>query len=615
MTTQAFTQPIELEADGEYQQALQHLQEGRWDEAIRLLEALQSRYPRHPLLETMLQQARLKAQLGQEEARARRLRVPASFPKLLRLGGLLLMALLAAAVAFLLYTRVILPYQMAQARQAEQERLLREGQEALAVGAYQRAAEAFRQLLAEVPDSVPAREGLAIAEEKLRLAERYQQAVALQEAGRITEALAAFEELYQIDPDYADVAQRIKTLRRRLEVQRYYDEATAAYREGRWAEAIAAYEAVRNLDLDFRQEEVTQRLLEAYRRQAQMVIERPEDPLAAAREGIELLNQALSLRPRDAELRAKRARLYEYLRGEEALAAGRWDEAVSYLEPIYQEDPRLLGGAVARALYRAYLEQGKAYEARGEYVSALERYQRAASLEGVDTAEAQQRIQRIAPLTTPTPTPTPTAPPTPTPTPTPTPLPLSAYRGWIAFKTDRDGGVRIYVMRPDGSDPRPVSDPENYEKLEEREAYSPDGTRRVYNEGDNKSTPLYIWRYDVPPTWERRRQLLDNSAINYQPAWSPKGDLIAFVSQVTGNDEIWVISADEREKNPTPKQLTFNTWEWDKHPTWSPDGEYIAFWSNRITGRRQIWVMRKDGSDQVNISQNEYNDWDPVWIK
>ncbi|NOZ27470.1 MAG: tetratricopeptide repeat protein [Chloroflexi bacterium] len=615
MTTYAIGQPIRPELDEDYQKALQHLQSGQWSQAIQILKKLQERYPQHRELQDLLEHAQLKAKLEQEHPTPKRFLIPPWLQSWWRRGAVAILALIAVLITVQVYTRVIVPMQAQQAQVVEYTRLLEEGQQALAIGAYERAADIFRRLLEEVPDSVPAREGLAIAEERLALRDQYQAAVALQEEGKVEEALQAFRELQQKSPGYADVPQRIKALERQLEVQRYYEEATRAYQEGRWEEAVAAYEAVRNLDVDFRQEEVTERLFESYRHLAQALLSQPDESGENARQALELLSKALSLRPRDAQTSAERALVYDYLQGREAVEAQRWDEAARYLEPIYERSPDFMAGAVVPLLYRVYLEQGKQYEARGEYPQALERYRLASMLPIADTSEARQRMNAIAPLATPSPTPTPTPEPTPTPTPTPTPLPLSAYRGWIAFKTDRDGGVSIYVMRPDGSDQRPVSDPETYEKLEEREAYSPDGTRRVYNEGDSHSTPLYIWRYDVPPTWERRRQLLDNSSINYQPAWSPQGNLIAFVSQVTGNDEIWVISADEREEHPTPKQLTFNTWEWDKHPTWSPDSQYIAFWSNRETGRRQIWVMRADGSNQVNISRNEYNDWDPVWIK
>ena len=31
--------------------------------------------------------------------------------------------------------------------------------------------------------------------------------------------------------------------------------------------------------------------------------------------------------------------------------------------------------------------------------------------------------------------------------------------------------------------------------------------------------------------------------------------------------------------------------------------------------QKQIWVMNLDGSGAHNLSQNQYNDWDPIWVK
>jgi hypothetical protein len=46
----------------------------------------------------------------------------------------------------------------------------------------------------------------------------------------------------------------------------------------------------------------------------------------------------------------------------------------------------------------------------------------------------------------------------------------------------------------------------------------------------------------------------------------------------------------------------------------------IAFFSNRVTGRRQIWVLDPDAplKEKVNprnISNNAFVDYEPVWLK
>jgi TolB protein len=99
--------------------------------------------------------------------------------------------------------------------------------------------------------------------------------------------------------------------------------------------------------------------------------------------------------------------------------------------------------------------------------------------------------------------------------------------------------------------------------------------------------------------------------LTYDPVWSPRGDWIAYVSQEFGNDDIFTVSPQGSDK----ERLTFNDWEWDKHPTYSPDGSQIVFWSNRVTGRRQLWIMNADGSEQRVLLESPHNDWDPVWIK
>lgn len=110
----------------------------------------------------------------------------------------------------------------------------------------------------------------------------------------------------------------------------------------------------------------------------------------------------------------------------------------------------------------------------------------------------------------------------------------------------------------------------------------------------------------------------------WDPVWSPLREQIAFVSNESGDDEIWIINRD----GSNPRQLTDNNTvynareigkdtfipEVNGHPSWSPDGSQIVFWSNR-TGHRQIWVMNVDGSNLYSLSTTNHDDWNPVWIK
>jgi Tol biopolymer transport system component len=96
----------------------------------------------------------------------------------------------------------------------------------------------------------------------------------------------------------------------------------------------------------------------------------------------------------------------------------------------------------------------------------------------------------------------------------------------------------------------------------------------------------------------------DNKDIN--PVWSPDGDQVAFVRRQHDHWEIYVVDADGgnlRRLTNTPTRPD-GTVANSVAPAWSPDGSYVAFLTDR-TGEWEIWFMKADGSGQAAMFDTE----------
>ncbi len=163
--------------------------------------------------------------------------------------------------------------------------------------------------------------------------------------------------------------------------------------------------------------------------------------------------------------------------------------------------------------------------------------------------------------------------------------------------THVEQGVSDYAWSPDGSrlvlvirDPEEETEGDEDEEkpwVIDRIQFKRDYTGYL----DRRRTHLYV--QDVAPGQEQEAvQITSGDYDDSDPAWSPDGSLIAFVSNRTeepdlsDNTDIWVVSADNPDAGATLLQVTENPGA-DGSPAWSPDGSFIAHTS--VTEPEIIW--------------------------
>lgn len=606
-----------LGEDPRYLAALAAIQHGAWSRALPLLRILRAEYPTAAELPLLLHEALLKAEVestwsGKVKGQAARLVTVRTVRLLVYL--LLLASLLAGGV------RVINQSRQASVRANAQRVQLEQAQAAFAAGRYREAVDSYRQVLAGNPNLMVAQKGLQAAVTQAALANEYEVGIQALAAQNYDQALALLSALAQKAPHYRDVERLLEQARTAPAAAQQLEQAETAFHAQQWDAAIEGYEAFRQLAVEDKAGTVARQLAIAYLRAGQQIVAQPVNDRARLALAQSYFRRAQALPVESTGAQTEDALLTAYLAGDRALQHDNPAQAVASWEPLYAVRPAYLGGDLVAQLYSAYLLLGDRTAQLGDQERARAWYEKAAALPVADSSGAQRRAQTVAATATPVPTPVTVvsapvhaAPPTPRPTPSPTPPGWAAYSGWIIFRSNRGGAEGLYLMRPDGSEQQPAAEvAAMFDQLYTRQQLTQDGTAQVYVDRAPNRTDfnIFLIRTDGTEADAHTVMLTDLTGIDYDPVWSPDGVHIAFSSNHTGNDEVWVVDAQTRAL----RQLTFNDWEWDKHPTWSPDGRQIAFFSNR-TGRSQIWVMEGDGANQRNISNNDFDDWDPVWIR
>ena len=188
-------------------------------------------------------------------------------------------------------------------------------------------------------------------------------------------------------------------------------------------------------------------------------------------------------------------------------------------------------------------------------------------------------------------------------------------RGWD-WPAEQDWNREIYLMNPNGKQIRRLTE---QPKNDLEPAWSPDGKQITFvsyrdleqvPKGEIHRGEIYLMNADGsnPINLTQSPERADGLS-----SWAPDGQQIAFTSaelfneNILANSDIFVMDAD----GANPINLT-NHDALNQTPDWSPDGNRIAFSSNR-DGNWEIHVMNADGANPINLTQHPARDGRSDW--
>lgn len=212
----------------------------------------------------------------------------------------------------------------------------------------------------------------------------------------------------------------------------------------------------------------------------------------------------------------------------------------------------------------------------------------------------------------------------------------------VVFVSNRDGNHELYVIGADGKGLRRLT---NTPYSEIDPSFSPDGRWVIYTamaEGDKD-----VWRMNVA-TGETevlvggegdqfmaragpdgslayvedggdnevyilkdgvRKNLARAPGLDTMPSFSPDGKTIYFVSNRGGDYDLMAVG---RDGSGLREVITLESSEGRASP--SPDGNYLAVASDK-DGDLEIYIFSLEGELLEQLTENEYEDYEPSWGK
>jgi tricorn protease len=161
----------------------------------------------------------------------------------------------------------------------------------------------------------------------------------------------------------------------------------------------------------------------------------------------------------------------------------------------------------------------------------------------------------------------------------------------IYYNSDRDGHFNLYAYNTKSGKTSQVTQNKQWDirwpssDHQNRIVYEMDGELQILDTKNGKASPVSI---TVPDDGLARRPSRVSAANNIESyELSPKGERALF----SARGDIFTAPI---EKGPT-RNLTHSSGAHDKWPSWSPDGSQVAFISD-MSGEEELYIVPQDGS-------------------
>jgi Tol biopolymer transport system component len=193
----------------------------------------------------------------------------------------------------------------------------------------------------------------------------------------------------------------------------------------------------------------------------------------------------------------------------------------------------------------------------------------------------------------------------PTSIPRPTPDLVTGQK--IAFVSDRDGNEEIYITNSDGTG---LTNLTNNSAKDWDPAWSPDGQKLAFLSDRNGASEIYVMNADGADV----HQITNLGTRVSTPIWSPDGKRIAFRA---GDQSVYWTDSDGN--NLTKVYGAGSTYSPVGDISWSPDGLQLLF-SERLVDsdvpthyRSDLFVVNLDGTGLQTLADSELPEYWPAW--